>query len=136
MLSPWPCQLLALLWIMADLGASPCIPLAPYPDPPAPGTDGFVATIDRLAEMLEEPSVIVGYSQGARLAHRFGRFALPGRGLGQARVRERQFGGDGQQLRQGIFAEDLIDALGGARDRRGGEHGMGGRNQLEDRETR
>ncbi len=37
-------------------------------DPPAPGTDGFVATIDRLAEMLEEPSVIVGYSQGARLA--------------------------------------------------------------------
>lgn len=36
--------------------------------PPPEGPNGFVATINRLAEMLDGPTVVVGYSQGARLA--------------------------------------------------------------------
>ena len=42
-----------------------------------------------------------------------------------------RFGGHGQQLRQRVFAEDLVDALGGAADRRRGDEGVGGGEQLE-----
>ena len=56
---------------------------------------------------------------------------LPGRRFGQAGAVEGRFSGDGQQLAEGVFAKDLVDALGGARDRRRGEDGVGGREQLE-----
>lgn len=36
--------------------------------PAASGTDGFLETIDSLAALIAEPAVVIGYSQGARLA--------------------------------------------------------------------
>jgi hypothetical protein len=57
--------------------------------------------------------------------------AAPGRGLGDARMVEAAFGGYGQELVEGVAAEDLIDALGRFADRRRGEQGVGSGVQLE-----
>jgi len=38
------------------------------PSPSGSGTEAFLETVDALAAMLETPTVVVGYSQGARLA--------------------------------------------------------------------
>ena len=44
---------------------------------------------------------------------------------------EGRFGGERQQLAESFFAEDLIDALGGAGDGRCGDDGVASRDQLE-----
>jgi 2-succinyl-6-hydroxy-2,4-cyclohexadiene-1-carboxylate synthase len=38
------------------------------PLPSRPGLEGFLETVDALAELLERPAVVIGYSQGARIA--------------------------------------------------------------------
>ena len=57
--------------------------------------------------------------------------APPGRRLGQADAFEGLHRGDRDQLVEGFFAEDLIDALAVSRDRRGYQHGVGGGMQFE-----
>ena len=54
-----------------------------------------------------------------------------GGGSGRPAWSSGSFGGHGQQLGQRVLAEDLVDALGGARYRRRGDEGVRGREQLE-----
>lgn len=53
----------ALQAIAVDLPGHAGAPLSS-----ALGSDGFIETVDSLAAMLEGPTVVIGYSQGARLA--------------------------------------------------------------------
>ena len=54
-----------------------------------------------------------------------------GGGSGRAGAVELRFGGDGQQLRERVFAEDLVDALGGTADGRRGDERVRGGDQFE-----
>lgn len=56
--------------LLGDELRATCVDLPGHGDapPPAEGTRGFLATVDLLAALLDEPAVVVGYSQGARLA--------------------------------------------------------------------
>jgi hypothetical protein len=57
--------------------------------------------------------------------------ALPRRRLGQSGAVEGSLGCHGDELVEGVAAEDLVDALGGLRDRRRDEQGVGRGVQLE-----
>ena len=67
---------------------------------------------------------------GARATRTFF-FAAPGRRLRQADAFERLHRGYRDQLVENFFAEDLVDALAVARNRRGDQHGVRGRVQFE-----
>ena len=83
--------------------------------------------VDRVAiELLQFGlGVEAGEPQRAGLA-RAGRpeSFFHGGGSGRPDVRQRRFGGHGQQLAERFLAEDLIDAFGGARDGRRGDDGV------------
>ena len=53
-----------------------------------------------------------------------GLIAPPGRRLRQSHVRQRKFGGNGEQLIEYFFSEDLIDAFAVSGDGRGDENGI------------
>ena len=54
-----------------------------------------------------------------------------GGGSGRPACVEWRFGGDGEQLRERVLAEDLVDALGGAGDGRRGDEGVRGGDEFE-----
>lgn len=55
--------------LLGDALTASCVDLPGHAQvPPLEEPEAFVATIDHLAAMLDEPAVVVGYSQGARLA--------------------------------------------------------------------
>ncbi len=57
--------------LLGDVLTATAVDLPGHAQAPLPSTlgpEGFVETVDSLAAMLERPTVIVGYSQGARLA--------------------------------------------------------------------
>jgi 2-succinyl-6-hydroxy-2,4-cyclohexadiene-1-carboxylate synthase len=57
-------------WV-GDLVTAHCVDLPGHhgaPLPPELGTEGFLATVDALAEGIDRPLDVIGYSQGARLA--------------------------------------------------------------------
>ena len=56
---------------------------------------------------------------------------LPGGRLGQAAMGKGTLRGNWEQLGEGVFAEDLVDALGGAGDGGRGDDGVGGGGELE-----
>ena len=83
--------------------------------------------VDRVAiELLQlRLGVEAGEAQSAGIAGGLVGIVLPRRRLGQAGVRQRRLCGDGQQLGQRLFAEDLVDALGRARHGRRGDDAYG-----------
>lgn len=57
--------------LLGDVLTATCVDLPGHhgaPLPSVPGPAGFLETIDALGALLEQSSVVVGYSQGARLA--------------------------------------------------------------------
>src|SRR5579863_464971 len=76
---------------------------------------------------------LAGRSTGIPAAFIFFLWLLPPPwwGLREAYALEFLHGGDGDQLVESFFAEDLIDAFAVSRDRRGDQHGAGGRVQFE-----
>ena len=57
--------------LLGDVLAAMCVDLPGHRGSPLPslsGTDAFLETVDALAELLTQPTVVIGYSQGARLA--------------------------------------------------------------------
>jgi len=57
--------------LLGDVLSATCVDLPGHrgaPLPTAQATEGFFETVDSLARLLTEPSVVVGYSQGARVA--------------------------------------------------------------------
>lgn len=57
--------------LLGDVLTATCVELPGHGEAPLPsgsGADGFAQTIDALAELLDRPSAVIGYSQGARLA--------------------------------------------------------------------
>ena len=57
--------------LLGDVLTATCVDLPGHqgaPLPTAQGTEAFLETIDSLAALLHEPTVVIGYSQGARVA--------------------------------------------------------------------
>ena len=57
--------------LLGEVLTATCVDLPGHGEAPVPegtGTEAFLATVDALAESIERPAVIVGYSQGARIA--------------------------------------------------------------------
>jgi len=54
--------------LLGEALTATCVDLPGHGEAPLPGPGGFEAVVDAVAELLEAPAVVVGYSQGARLA--------------------------------------------------------------------
>jgi 2-succinyl-6-hydroxy-2,4-cyclohexadiene-1-carboxylate synthase len=54
--------------LLGDAVTATCVDLPGHGDAALPGPGGFEGVVDALAGLLEAPTVVVGYSQGARLA--------------------------------------------------------------------
>ena len=57
--------------LLADVLTATCVDLPGHQGAPLPsalGTEGFLETVDALAALITEPTVVIGYSQGARVA--------------------------------------------------------------------
>ena len=57
--------------LLGDVLTATCVDLPGHQGAPLPtalGTEAFLETVDSLAALLDEPTVVVGYSQGARIA--------------------------------------------------------------------
>ena len=54
--------------LLGDVLTATCVDLPGHGEAPLPRPDGFEAVVDELAGLLDAPAVVVGYSQGARLA--------------------------------------------------------------------
>ncbi len=110
------------------IGLSDCVKQQPVADKTLVHKD-----IDRVpVEFLQlRPGVEAGQPQNAWVAGGLGGISLPGGRVGQTGVGEGGLGGHRQQLSERVLAEDLVDALRGARHRRRGDDGVRGRDQLE-----
>ncbi len=89
--------------------------------------------VDRIAIQLLQFRLRIKAAepQRPRLSRRFIGIFFPRRRFRQSHMRKRRFRGQRQQLPKRLFAEDLINAFGRARDGRRGNNRVARRNQLE-----
>lgn len=94
-----------------------CVDLPGHGEAPAP--TGFLETVDQLAEMLDAPTVIVGYSQGARLAlalavrhpHKVDRLVLESGSPGLRRRHDRAQRRQADELMASLILEHGVDSF-------------------------
>jgi 2-succinyl-6-hydroxy-2,4-cyclohexadiene-1-carboxylate synthase len=89
------------------------------PLPSTEGAEGFLETVDSLAELLERPTVIIGYSQGSRLAlalaarhpEKVERLVLESGSAGLRRRRDRVLRRASDQALAQVLTEQGVDAF-------------------------
>jgi 2-succinyl-6-hydroxy-2,4-cyclohexadiene-1-carboxylate synthase len=103
--------------LLGDAVTATCVDLPGHGQAPLPGPGGFTAVVDALAGRLEGPTVVIGYSQGARLAlalaqrhpQRVDRLVLESGSPGLRRSRDRSRRRQQDEALAGLLVEAGVD---------------------------